>query len=79
MAKGRLKPIAWALPKNFRQPLLADIIVGKAHATMHINGENRDVGRILVSDKKTFDASIVSEMTLLEMSDSRIQPAAEKP
>lgn len=37
--KGRLKSVAWALPtnqtQNFRRPLLAVIIVGKAHATMY--------------------------------------------
>ncbi|WNU96347.1 hypothetical protein RSJ68_07740 [Neisseria sp. DTU_2020_1000833_1_SI_GRL_NUU_006] len=36
---GRLKPVAWALPtnqtQNFRRPLLAVIIVGKAHDTMY--------------------------------------------
>ena len=54
--RGRLKPVAWALPtnqaQNFRRPLLAVIIVGEAHATMYTHGANRDVGWILVSVKK---------------------------
>ena len=44
---------------------------------MYTDEVNRDVGRILVSDK-TFDASIVSEKPLLEMSDSGILPTAKK-
>ena len=42
--RGRLKPVAWALPtnqtQNFRRPLLAAIIVGEAHATMYTDEAN---------------------------------------
>ena len=59
--RGRLKPVAWALPtnqtQNFRRPLLAVIIVGKAHATMYTDeakGRLKTGGAILPKPPPSF-------------------------